>query len=486
MTGGATTRWSKISEDGFGEPLNVSVRGMAEFKDQLYVGLMNFWNLQVDPSEKYSENGVNKNQNWRSLTLRSIYSKGCELWRTKKSEKRNGKIEWQPVVSDRLEKCEKIHCSRGFGDENNWGISILIEFKDSLYAGTFNPYTGCEIFRSKDGVEWSPVVGNNTPYIEEDNNQKPGLYNLSGFGNPHNWAAWTAVEFKGYLYVGTMNFVDGCELYRTNDGVKWECLVGNFSKKIDSGFGRLIGKNVYVWTMKEFNEELFLGTCSLSKAYPLSFLVEHILFTEEQLFNLKKPNFLSRGCEVWKSRDGKKWDKIIGGLGILTAKPAGFGDRDNWGARVMEVFKGKSGEEYLYVGTAVNVFAADKGGQVWRRDKKGNWSKGPVFDMVDFRDPYLKYIWCMKSLDSENKLFVGLGTAHILGKRAGQIWSTEHGDRGSWVKENVADFKNNWDSRPRSMTVFNDELFAGTLNFCVGCGVLRRKKDGKKEKGGKE
>ncbi|MHC1625080.1 MAG: hypothetical protein ACXQS2_03700, partial [Methermicoccaceae archaeon] len=286
--------------------------------------------------------------------------------------------------------------------------------------------------------------------------------------------------FRNKLFFGTMNFVDGCEVYCSGDGTKWRCLAGWDSEEMWSGFCRLFKKNIYVWSMREFNDELYVGTCTLPKRFALSFLLEHQCLSTDGTFTVRKPRFLRRGFEIWKWKpsegDDGKWIRVVGGLGVFTEKPAGLGDRDNWGARTMEVFKGRSGEEHLYVGTAVNGFAFEKGGEVWRRNSDGKWEK--VFGRENYRDPYYKYIWCMKKLDYENRLFVGLAHPSWQLKRAGQVWSTEDGKR--WVKEETSDLEGYWDSRPRGMVVFNDELYLGIYNFTVGCSVLRRKRSDRK------
>ena len=46
----------------------------------------------------------------------------------------------------------------------------------------------------------------------------------NGFGNEHNIFAWSMKAYKGYLYLGTLNYVDGCQIYRSTTGDKdsWE------------------------------------------------------------------------------------------------------------------------------------------------------------------------------------------------------------------------------------------------------------------------
>ena len=466
-------KWRQVNEDGFGDPLNVSTRGIAVFDGYLYVGIMNGWNLQLTAQEKYldkkEKNSKRYNKNWRGFSLRSIYSKGCKIYSTDGTEKSDGTLKWEPVVG---EDAEGKNAKAGFGDENNWDASVLIPFNGYLYAGTFNPLKGCEIYRTKNGEDWEPVVGGGSEYID-----RVGRKNFNGFGNANNKAAWTAIKFNDELYFGTMNWVDGCEIYKTKNGTDWEAVVGGDSST-HPGFPRIFGRNVYPWSMKEYkNKEenknyLYLGTCSVAKPKPflLGFLIELGLTPVQDLLVTPKPEVLSRGFQIWKSEDGKKWIPVVGRLGLLTEMPNGFGDPDNWGARRMEVFKGESDEESLFVGTAVNIFEEEKGCEVWRRYSNKKWKK--VFGKENYRDPSLKYLWSMRKLPKDNELFVGLANPSFLEKRACQIWKTNDGKK--WMKEETGDLEGDWGNRPRSMDVFQDKLYIGTYNFRTGCEVWKR------------
>ena len=65
--------------------------------------------------------------------------------------------------------------SNGFGNQKSDEVSALEAFSSQLYAGTSNSTDGAQIFRSPDGVTWTPVTD-------------------PGFGNSHDTAPpqfWT-------------------------------------------------------------------------------------------------------------------------------------------------------------------------------------------------------------------------------------------------------------------------------------------------------
>lgn len=90
----------------------------------------------------------------------------------------------------------------GFGDPANTDISGFSVFRNGLYAGTFNPTQGAQVWRTTDGRSWQLVATN-------------------GFGDPGNTVVHELVSFGGQLYAGTENDVKGGEVWRTSDGTHW-------------------------------------------------------------------------------------------------------------------------------------------------------------------------------------------------------------------------------------------------------------------------
>ena len=449
--------WRKINTDGFGDSSNVSTRGMVTFGDYLYVGVLNLKPLgkiaETFASSEFihRDRKVLSRKEWDKILQKDVLSKGCEIWRW------NGE-EWECVVGD------KGLLKRGFGNSHNWEASILIPFKNRLYAGTLNMQQGCEIWRTEDGMEWEQVMGKSAEIS-------------NGFGDPTNRAAWSAEIFrignKEYLYIGTVNWWKGCEVWRTEDGEHWEAVAGNVSKT-PNGFKRFSGKNnVFAWSMVEFNRWLYVGTAGLKwHVFPR--------FALKMIFRYLP---ISKGCQVWRTFDGITWEPVVAGFGIRTEMPNGFGDKDNWGVRRMKVFK-----EKLFVGTATNVFECYKACEIWCYDGY-KWEKlvggGGKSGYDDgFNDPYNKYAWGMEIYKEKRKekLYVAVSNPEAPSRKGSEIWVSENGT--TW-KQEVGDeaYENgigppdgfgDRSNRVRSMGVFNGKLYAGTYNLRTGCQVWER------------
>jgi hypothetical protein len=102
--------WTVVTDDGFGDPDNISTGGFAQFDGYLYLGTRN------------------------EVT-------GGQLWRTMDG------IHWEMVIGD------------GFEDTSNIKIESLLVHDDLLYAVTFN-WQGLQIWRSSDGTNWEQIVSN--------------------------------------------------------------------------------------------------------------------------------------------------------------------------------------------------------------------------------------------------------------------------------------------------------------------------------------
>ena len=199
-------------------------------------------------------------------------------------------------------------------------FGTLIVFDGKLYAlgwsGGFVTGSGtghgCEIYRSSDGTNWEEVLGD-----------AAGAGMPRGFGDDSNGAILSATVFDGQLYVGTQNFRDMAEIWRTSDGTNWEPVV-------QYGFLRTNG---YIWRLTVYNNKLIAGTMNP--------------FT---------------GCEIWMSETGDlgsfKQMNIHGMDGAMSL-PANLGAfigrddgpvvpwADQYGVRTVANYQGK-----LIVGTA--------------------------------------------------------------------------------------------------------------------------------------
>ena len=149
------TDWSQVNTDGFGDAYNMSVT-LTGFDGYLYAGTYNYWQ-STDP--------------------------GAELWRCQVCDG----SDWQQVST-----------GKGFGDTENRAIRALQVFDGSLYAVTYNRSTGVEVWRSRNGTDWSQN-------------------NVDGFGDSENWVViWdnSVAASSSSLYVGTWNETDGGEVWQ--------------------------------------------------------------------------------------------------------------------------------------------------------------------------------------------------------------------------------------------------------------------------------
>lgn len=341
--------WKQVAANGFGNPANEEISALERFNGQLYAGASNYveggqiWRTedaftwtQVTPlglGTAYTNTNavifdmiVFKGQlyvgvgNWEDDGIPG------QIWRSP-----NG-VDWTLVEGE------------GFGSTHNAGIVNFGVFSNTLYAATYNPSDGLEIWHSPTGNsdDWTSVVsgGNGdaqnvicTDLIQFDDalyavieNESDGaeIWHTnngitwtraitSGFGNADNTQTGGAVAFNGYLYVGTYNGTTGAQLWRFRDGTAgWMRVIGD-------GFGD--GNNVKIESLAVFSDTLYAVTA----------------------------NEVS-GTEVWRSLDGVAWSQ---------ANRDGFGDSDN--AKTLWSIATAVFNHELYIGTANRA----DGGEVW-------------------------------------------------------------------------------------------------------------------------
>lgn len=428
--------------------------------------------------------------------FKQLSSDGCELWYF------NEKYGWNQSVGNTSHAC----IPRGFNNTNNLELTLLTPFQtkdgtDYLYAGTWNPCQGCEVWRTTDPIKgrWEPIIHLN----------KEGIL-ASGFGNSNNTAAYTAAILDNWLYIGTMNWENGCEIWRT-DGEVWQQIVGGSTPKstLPNGFSkknRLFDRNIYAWEMCVYNdsknESLYVGT-----------------------FNIA-------GCELWRTTDGIAWECLVGDNRELKR---GFTQMNmpvrllNYGIRRMKVYN-----DELYIGTAstpsfhlrfnnidyntLDQFTKIKevlspGFEIWRFNGK-NFTKviGKTLSEQDdknvgFNDKTNTYCWSMEVYN--DLLFVGTMNpgAYVLNLteqwknliqcnisfeftnglcdfNAGggcEVWFTDDGDQwrqmigdevkltnSGWLGNGFNDHNN---IGARLLIHYNDKLYAGVMNGVEGCEV---------------
>jgi len=441
--------WQQINKDGFGSKENAGIRGIEIFNGSVVIGTANFNDKSGIVLDKpmtirdflfeYRENGS---------ALNNYKSNGCEIWAYNETA-------FRPIVA------ENGLMSPGFGNKENAEIGIIIKFGDYLYAGTRNYVDGCQIWRTNDlDSEWENVIDD-------------------GFGNINNTWTMEAQIFKDYLYIGTFN-MRGTEIYRTNDGVTWEQVVGNDSI-MKSGFGT--HKNFYAWSMCVLNDILYVGT-----------------------------NNGEYGGELWKSADGVNWTPIISNFeGALypldfTENGGYHGGIRNMVAYNNELYLGFTAEDTLF-NFGLKKFERFKIGIPIALPKKHSLLRkmktmgleiykfndntneltmviGGLFRGVfsgGFGDDYNEYPWSMNVYN--DVLYVG--TSHpfsydIVFERVGflkyevtvkvpiggELWRYDGTSCGQINSDGFGDLYN---TGIRELTVYNGKLIAGTLNVKTGC-----------------
>ncbi len=156
--------WSVVTNDGFGDPFNVSPGGAAIFRDYLYIGMQNLDESKVDSNNPANNPGPG------------------QIWRTKDG------LHWERVMTG------------GFGDWHNYKVDSLYTFNGRLYAATYCydwvtnvDEEGVQVWSSPDGLHWTQV-------------------NENGFGDKYNYVTHLSVDvtdYKGSLYYGTWNEGEG-------------------------------------------------------------------------------------------------------------------------------------------------------------------------------------------------------------------------------------------------------------------------------------
>jgi 6-phosphogluconolactonase (cycloisomerase 2 family) len=202
------TDWTQVNTNGFGDFDNLRAGGMAVFKGYLYVGTLNpttgcqIWRTQASGGPPFTDwtqvntsgfgSAANTNAHHWAVFNNYLYvgtanaDTGTQIWRTGGTG--SPPVTWAQVNTG------------GFGDLHNTDSSAMAVYNSYLYAGTFNPTAGTQIWRTQ--------ASGTPPYAWLQ-------VNPSGFGEPHNDTSYTFRGFNGYLYGATHNAVTGTQVGRT-------------------------------------------------------------------------------------------------------------------------------------------------------------------------------------------------------------------------------------------------------------------------------
>lgn len=322
-----------------------------------------------------------------------------------------------------------------------------------------------------------------------------------GFENKNNLHAWSIKAYKNYLYVGTRNFIDGCQIYRSQTGDKDTWVQIN-----ENGFGD-DNKSEGARNMIVYKDLLWIITNSWDYGAQV-WATNGEISENKDIINWKKANLngFGEGKDIVSSRAlGIYNDKIYVGSQSRDGHPLIFRydgptnfekiDPENW-TLVQDFyeepgynpdlflvgdlinFTNKYGENHLYIiliagvtpiirelksnFTLINLVNTLRilffgKGQIWKYDGI-NWN---LIDCEFFKKSNLMSS-CFQLFN--NSLYIG--TANWLG---GEIWKTD--DCENWTQVIKRGFYYPFNLWIWKMHEFEDRLIAGTLNPVFGCQV---------------
>jgi len=445
--------WTKLTDDGFGQIFNVAIRGMAIYKNELYVGTHNLNLTKLRVNE-------NPNINIETNVIVNILEE--RLSTSLVQEKLLADLAQENQLLNLIQKRYLLKSYAANVKVANLATNNRYSYND-LDFGMLSPLQKLPIQgvnlltrivhivnRASDGCnvyKYNFTTGVLTQIVGDDS--ETGM--KSGFGYTYNCDASIIKVFNDKLYVGTWNTGfgskedpdrKGCEIWRF-DGENWEQVVGHESP-IKGGFGN--SRNVAAWSIKEFNGYLYVGTMNWG-------------FTDDS------------GCEIWRTQDGENWEKVVDKGFKPFMSPEDQANKTantyTWG---IEEYQGK-----LYVGTFNCKMFSDKGWgcQLWRSNNGIDWNKVDLPGGDGFGEP--ENYGIRKLTIYNNELFIGTAT-HILNDEAFEIWKFDGidwtpiiGDDVPGVEEGDTEFDgfgNPMNKYAWSMIVTSDnKLWVGTGNL---------------------
>ncbi len=276
---------------------------------------------------------------------------------------------------------------RVWSDPNEGSIRALQEHDGLLYIAVTHefsvPPTPGELFASDGQAVW-PIT-------------------TDGFGDPNNTGIFSLASYNGWLYAGTINYMEGYEVWKLDGPTEADAAARPVIVN-----GGPSSANVAVGEMVEFQGKLY---------------VPAVIFGGVDLFNGAKP----RGADMVRL-DPADNVEVVAGPGSVAGVGSGFGDVNNGYLWSLEVHRGE-----LYCGTwhsasvppilgyylndilrseKLNLFKpvpdlwdvwTGKGAQLWVSADGANWY--PVFTH-GLGNPDHYGVRTMASVD--DKLYVGL------------------------------------------------------------------------------
>ncbi len=276
--------------------------------------------------------------------------------------------------------------------------------------------------------------------------------NLNGFGNRSIAMASSIAEFESQLYVGTANWGDGGNIWRSTDGEHWTSVSNsldpgstitdleqfggqlyaaiswgqsagqiwrsedgtNWSQVVENGFNNAANGGVH--RLIEFNGYLYAGTSNSDS-----------------------------GTEIWRSSSGDTglWNKVVDG---------GNGDGSNYQINTFEIFNG-----YLYTGTE----NTNDGAEIWRTNNGTSWQQANLNGFGDSDNVHIGSI----------VVFNDMLYASTQNGNGAEIWRSANGI--NWTKVIDGGLGNPNNIKIESLYVFDGQLFAASNNETTGVNVWK-------------
>jgi len=330
--------------------------------------------------------------------------------------------------------------SNGFGDQQTREVSALEAFDGYLYAGTHNPidpepiFDGAQIFRSSDGVTWTPVID-------------------PGFGNSHDIAPPAILDFtifNGYLYASTGRG-NASQIWRTLNGTTWAPMdVTGFSDP----------DNVDITCLTEFSGKIYAGVTNQVNGAQIwsSFTGDNNSWTQVApavpgTDPASVTGFAEFGgalyaaveseapAQIWRSYGGA-WETIVSD---------GFGNSDTTALGGIVEFAG-----YLYAGAGNAV----NGAQLWRTSDGETWEQVIDPGFGDSNNQKVEMVFV-----HQNYLYTSVeNTATGI-----ELWRSADGSL--WEQANLdgfGDSNNSGTNWSNATAEFQSRLYVGTLNVADG------------------
>jgi hypothetical protein len=273
-----------VTPYGFGDNGNQSPRSMAVYGGELYVATDN--------------------------------NNGMQIWHSSDG------FTWIPAVGP------GAAMPAGFGVATHSAAGPLIVFNGMLLAAVGDATTGCQVWSTTDGINWTQEVGGPGGGTSND-----------GFGDINNMYISSGAVFAGNLYFATTNSIGGSQLFSSANGHAWNAAS-------TAGYGHPNNESTYDVT--PFGGSLYASTY----------------------------DYTTPGASIFSSSDGTTWASSVGYAPSLIGP--GFDNPNNWGLN-LAVFNGS-----LYAVSRPNGGGTD----MWRTTDGIIWEhinfgiEGPVYSML--------------------------------------------------------------------------------------------------------